>query len=494
MQQDIPTQEAQAILSPDAVRRLEQRYRGCEPPLMERAGAAAARLAANLLASSPARVLILAGPGNNGGDALVVARPLRQQGLDPDVVFLGDAQALPADAAAAHAAWLASGGVTLKELPAGPWGLVIDGLFGSGLKRPLSGLCAQWVERINTTDCPVLALDVPSGLDAASGIALGITVRASHTISFIALKPGLLTGDGPDHCGRIEVDKLGVELDAAADAGQTVAPALFAPALRPRRRNSHKGSYGSVGIVGGAPGMAGAALLAARAALHLGTGRVYVGMLERLAVDPMQPELMLVTPERAMAQSTCLALGPGLGDSPAAQKLLRLAIENPAPLLIDADGLNLLAAHPVLMSELVRRAQATLLTPHPAEAARLLGCSVAAIQADRVAAARTLAGQHRATVVLKGCGSVVATASGRWYINRTGNPGLASAGTGDVLAGMSAALLAQGLDAELALLAAVYLHGAAADACLAGGLGPVGLTAGEIIPAARRLLNEILNA
>ena len=485
--------EPQTILGQDALRQIEQRYRSVEPPLMERAGAAAARLAERLLAGAQARPLIIAGPGNNGGDAFVVARLLRQQGFDPYLAFAGDVAKLPSDAGTAHAAWLASGGRVHTDIAAGEWGLAIDGLFGIGLRRPLEGRYAQWVAGINALRCPVLALDVPSGLDAENGAALGVTVRASHTISFIALKPGLLTLDGPDHCGEISVASLGLDPGTnadRADAGQSVTPALFATALAPRRRNSHKGSYGSVGIIGGAPGMAGAALLAGRAALALGAGRIYVGMLERLAVDPLQPELMLKSPEQAMALSTCLALGPGLGDSPAALKLLRAALERELPLLLDADALNLLAAHRVLLRRLAQRRAPTLLTPHPAEAARLLGHELGAVQADRVGTARTLATTHGAVVVLKGCGSVIAVPDGRWFINRTGNPGLASAGTGDVLAGMAAALLAQGLAAEQALLAAVYLHGAAADACVASGVGPVGLAASEIIPVARRLLNE----
>ncbi len=363
---------------------------------------------------------------------------------------------------------------------------------GIGLKRALEGAYAAWVAKLNALSCPILALDLPSGLDAESGSVLGCCVRASHTISFIALKPGLLTLDGPDHCGQLSLDTLGLDLDPAdsAGAGYSLAPAHFPQALLPRSRNSHKGSYGSVAIIGGASGMAGAALLAGRAALHLGAGRVYLGILDRLSVDPLQPELMLKDPEQAQALASVLALGPGLGESPAALELLRRALDAQLPLLLDADGLNLLSAHPVLLNKLGRRNAATLLTPHPLEAARLLGCELAAVQADRVGAARRLATKHRAAVVLKGCGSVVALADGRWFINLNGNPGLATAGSGDVLCGMAAALLAQGIPAEQVLLAAVYLHGAAADACVAAGIGPIGLTAGELIPMARKLLNQ----
>ncbi|CAG1000754.1 partial Bifunctional NAD(P)H-hydrate repair enzyme Nnr, partial [Rhodocyclaceae bacterium] len=241
--------------------------------------------------------------------------------------------------------------------------------------------------------------------------------------------------------------------------------------------------------VGGAPGMAGAALLAGRAALRLGSGRVYVGMLERLAVDPAQPELMLRESRDALATATVVALGPGLGTSAAAVELTRHAVELPLPLVIDADALNILAAHPVLAGRVAARSAPTLLTPHPAEAARLLGTTTDAVQADRVGAALALAGRSKAHVVLKGCGSILTAADGRWAINATGNVGLASAGSGDVLAGMAAALLAQGWPAWEALLGAVYFHGAAADDLAARGVGPAGMTAGELIDAARARFN-----
>ncbi|MFN3402437.1 MAG: NAD(P)H-hydrate dehydratase, partial [Ferrovibrio sp.] len=242
--------------------------------------------------------------------------------------------------------------------------------------------------------------------------------------------------------------------------------------------------------LGGAPGMAGAALLAGRAALRLGAGRVYLGMLEALAVDVTQPELMLRAPSDALQMASVLALGPGLGQSPQAEALSTQAMGNPLPKVIDADALNLLAKSPQLQHLCAVSPAPILLTPHPAEAARLLGCLPGAIQADRLTAALELARRFNAHVALKGCGSIVATPDGRWFINTSGNPGLASAGTGDVLTGFIAALLAQHWPPLEALLAAVHLHGLAADTLVTEGRGPVGLTAGELIDAARRIFNS----
>lgn len=470
------------------LRVLEQQHAAATPPLMERAGAAAAQFARTLLPDAKAAVLICAGPGNNGGDAFVMARLLRLTGHPVAVVFRGAAERLPADARAAHARWLATGGRVHAEAPAGEYALVVDGLFGIGLARPIGNDYASLIARINAFAGPVLALDIPSGLDADTGRCLGATVCATHTLSFIAGKPGLYTLDGPDQCGVVEINDLGLEI--AASQGALLDRTAFAAWLQPRRRNSHKGSYGSLGILGGAPGMAGAALLAGRAGLQLGAGRVYVGMLERLAVDPLQAELMLRSADETLAQASALVVGPGLGQSEAALAVLRQALDAPLPLLLDADALNLLAAHPVLAAHCTRRSAPTLLTPHPTEAARLLGEDTAAVQADRIAAAQALAARYRATVALKGCGTVIATPDAQWWLNPNGNPGLASGGTGDVLAGMAGALLAQGWPAREALLAAVHLHGAAADELVAAGCGPIGLTAGELIAPVRALLNR----
>ncbi len=453
------------LLHSAELREIETRHAAL--PLMERAGTAAARVALDLLGKRRAPVLIFAGPGNNGSDARVMARVLREAGIR---VVIADGLAVPP----------------------GDYALVVDGLFGIGLARPISGDYATLIARINAFAGPVLALDVPSGLDADSGRVLGgdagACVRATHTATFIAGKPGLYTLAGPDHCGEISIHDLGLPPPQAA--GALLDRHEFSAWLRPRPRNSHKGSFGSLAVIGGSAGMTGAALLAARAALHLGAGRVFAGLLERIAVDPLQAELMLRAADDALDQATTVVIGPGLGQSDAALTLLRRVTSADFSLLLDADALNLMARHPVVATHVARRAQPSVITPHPAEAARLLTTTVDEVQADRVAAALRLAQQFKAVVALKGCGTVLAHPDGHWRINTTGNPGLASGGTGDVLAGMTGALLAQGWPAWEALCAAVHLHGAAADALATQGHGPIGLSASELIPTARTLLNR----
>jgi hydroxyethylthiazole kinase-like uncharacterized protein yjeF len=469
------------------------------PPLMERAGLAAAELARTLLGAGH-RVLVVAGPGNNGGDAFVVARNLKSWWFDVTVLFAGREDRLAGEAAEALSAWRAAGGITRAHWPETPRpDLVIDGLFGIGLDREVTGIEAELVARMNTNGVPVLALDVPSGLHADSGRVLGVAVRATHTGTFIALKPGLLTLDGPDHAGQVHVCDLGIDIAAPGPShGRRLDDAVIRAALQARSANSHKGSYGNVGIIGGAEGMVGAALLAARAAAKLGAGRTFVGCLglEAPAVDAVQPELMLRPAADVVALEglSALAVGPGLGQSDRARVLLASAIERNVPLLLDADALNLVASDGTAAAALAARADAAVLTPHPAEAARLLGGTTAEIQRDRVESARRLAERFGAWVVLKGAGSVCATPDGHWFVNASGNPGLASAGMGDVLAGLIAALMGQGSHPLLALLAGVHLHGRAADRLLGTIGGPVGITASEVIDAARAVLNETIYA
>ena len=469
------------------------------PRLMERAGAAAAGIAREIAGGSGKPILVVAGPGNNGGDAFVLARHLKQQWHAVTVVSDADEKKLPADARAALREWRAAGGTVQDALPAAPsgWALAVDGLFGIGLQRDVAGRHAEWIAALNALDAPVLALDVPSGLQSDTGRVLGSAVRARHTVTFIALKPGLLTLDGPDHCGEIHVRDLGVDTAGShAGRGALLGSEVLPAVLAPRRLNSHKGQYGSVGIIGGEQGMVGAALLAARAALRLGAGRVYAGLLaqEAPAVDLSCPELMIRSADAVLKLDhlTCLAAGPGLGQTPDAAFYLGIALQAAQPLVADADALNLIAMDDHLAGLLKRRAAPTLLTPHPAEAARLLGASVRAVQDDRIRSATELATKFNSFVALKGAGSVCAAPDGAWHINTSGNPGMASAGMGDVLAGMLGALLAQRYSGESALVLGTHLHGAAADALAHGGTGPVGLTAGEVIDAARRVWNSWL--
>lgn len=480
------------------LRRIE--IAAADQPLMQRAGLAAAELAVRL-ANGRGTVLVLAGPGNNGGDAFEAAHRLRQRFFDTRVVFVGEADKLPKDAAAAYQRFVDGGGTTISGIPDEPrFALIVDGLFGIGLKRPLAEPYASLVERANVLAgrdaCPLLALDCPSGLDADTGTRHGTCIVASHTISFIGGKPGLFTADGPDHCGEIEIATLGLTAHELAGApGCTVDRSLFADWLKPRPRNSHKGSFGRAGILGGSPGMVGAALLAGRAALCLGSGLVNVGLLDEQApaIDIVQPELMLRTPETLLASALdALACGPGMGRSEVARKALNAAIRSKYPLILDADALNLIAEDDERQIALASRAAAKVLTPHPAEAARLLASDVASVQSDRIAAACELATRFKAIVLLKGCGTVIADGadgSGTWFINTNGNPGLATAGSGDVLTGIITALLAQAWPAREATLAGAHLHGSAADRLVASCCGPIGLCAGELIHPARYNLN-----
>lgn len=477
------------------IRRIELVYAAANPgvSLMARAGLAAAEHARKMLGDGY-RVVVACGPGNNGGDGFVVARHLRDWGYRVTTVFRGDVSKLPADAAGAYGELVAEGEKPLAQLPnLSGADLIIDALFGIGLARAISGEYGEWITRINDAKVNILALDIPSGLDSDTGRVRGVAVKATETVTFIGLKAGLVTGDGKDHCGIITIATLGV-----AEAGVWASGALLdrttVAAYLPRRlANSHKGSFGSTGILGGAEGMQGAIALAGSAALKLGAGRVYLGTLARnsMGYDPTQPELMWRTADEllALGHLSVLAVGPGLGQAAAARVLLARAMETRLPLLLDADALNLVASHEPLQAALAARQAPSLLTPHPAEAARLLDCDTATVQGDRVSAALELAQHFHAHVVLKGAGSICVTPEARWFVNPTGNPGMATAGMGDTLSGMVAALLAQGLDAERALLLGVYLHGAAGDELVAGGTGPVGLTASEIPNTARGLLN-----
>jgi hydroxyethylthiazole kinase-like uncharacterized protein yjeF len=274
---------------------------------------------------------------------------------------------------------------------------------------------------------------------------------------------------------------------------QTITRETLAPWLKRRPIDCHKGDFGNVAILGGAPGMAGAALLAARAALWLGAGRIYAGLLDdRVAVDPVAPELMICSPEKALATEPpgCLVVGPGIGLSAAARGWVESALATELPLIVDADALNLLAAEPSLAQALGTRATPSLLTPHPGEAGRLLGRDTISVQADRAGALAELVARYRCGIVLKGAGSLIQfPETGSWR-NDTGNPGMAAPGMGDVLAGMIAALRAQNLTLEQAAVTGVHLHGAAGDAATHAGHGPVGLTAGEVARHARSLLNS----
>lgn len=461
-----------------ASRRLEHSALAATPPhaLMQRAGLAVARLAA-AVAPHARRIWVAAGPGNNGGDGLVAALHLKQWGREVQVSLLGAPAQLPADA---HDAWLRAqaAGVALSPgLPdAVAADLCLDALLGLGASRAPAGALASAIARLNAQDAPVLAIDLPSGLAADTGTVLGgQAVIARHTLSLLSLKPGLFTAAGRDHAGRVWLDTLGVD-----PAGQPASARLSGPPGLPGRRHAqHKGSFGDVIVLGGAAGMGGAALLAARAALTAGAGRVLLARLggDALAVDPQRPELMprepasLLEPE-TLARATVVC---GCGGGGAVTALLPAVLVHAGRLVLDADALNAVAADAGLAQQLTARTQPTVITPHPLEAARLLGTSTAAVQADRLTHARRLADQFDVVAVIKGSGSVIAAPGAMAMdaaspvINPSGNGRLGTAGSGDVLAGWLGGLWSQtgddGLAGALAATtAAVWLHGRAAEA------------------------------
>ncbi|GAB3452990.1 bifunctional ADP-dependent NAD(P)H-hydrate dehydratase/NAD(P)H-hydrate epimerase [Massilia terrae] len=472
--------------------------------LMRRAGAAATRFALALLGDHrKLPVLLVAGPGNNGGDALETAAGLREAGVETLVLHLPGSGAASLETTQALQRAQASGAQFIDALPEHlQLGLVVDGMFGIGLARPLQGRHAEIARLLHDYGCPVLALDVPSGLDADTGTVIGsgpdrVAVTATHTITFIGNKPGLHTCDGRDHAGCVRVDDLGIAShEFPAPSACLNGPALFGAELKAARRpqNSHKGSFGDIAILGGAQGMAGAPVLAARAALLSGAGRVFVAALDpALCHDSMHPELMFRVAGSFDFSGRTVVAGPGMGEAPTAARLLAKLIGSDSPLVIDADALNRVSGDTALQAQLAQRKAPAILTPHPLEAARLLGVTAAVVQADRIEAAREISGRFNATVVLKGSGTIIAeNKSHTMVINPTGNPGLATGGTGDVLSGVCGALLAQGWGPLGAALGAVWMHGTAADELVDSGVGPIGMAAGELAPAIRSILNRLV--
>ena len=479
--------------------------------LMARAGAAAARFLADRTthdgSSAEHRpIWIIAGPGNNGGDALVAAAELHRMGIAVEVCM--PVEVKPDDARWALDVARASG-VTISATPPASldaYGWLVDGMFGIGLARPLEGVFAQVAERLSERardSGRVLALDVPSGLDSDTGNAVGpgAVVTATETLTFIGAKPGLYTGSGRDFAGAVTVAPIGLDVDmntAAPGPIRLNAPALFTPAFPARSHATHKGTFGSLAVVGGDTGMCGAPILAARAALYTGAGKVHVAFIGAggPAYDPPHPELMLHSADTLRLDTMdALAIGCGMGDTRRAAEALARALRLDVPTLIDADALNLVAREAELAAAVAARGlsgDVCVLTPHPLEAARLLGCDAATIQKDRLASARALATRFSSVIVLKGAGTVIAAPDGRVAINPTGSAALATGGTGDVLGGIIGALLAQRLPQYEAALAGVYLHGLAADTLTERGQGPAGLTAGELAPVVRELLNRLI--
>ncbi|MBN8713751.1 MAG: NAD(P)H-hydrate dehydratase [Xanthomonadales bacterium] len=458
--------------------------------LMQRAGAAAL---ASLCRRWPQahRLTVFCGPGNNGGDGFMLAALARERGLQVHVVAL--AAHARGDAALAREAWTQMGGAIVAWQPGQVMpeaDVLVDALYGIGLDRALQGPAAEVVGFMNASTAPVLALDVPSGLDADTGHVPGDAVRADLTVTFIAHKRGMHTSHAADCVGQLELATLDVP-PILASATPADARTLRAACLPPRARYANKGGNGHVLVIGGAAGMGGAAQLAGLGALRAGAGLVSLATAPAHAamLNLVHPELMshavagIADLPPLLERASVLALGPGLGHGEWSQALWMEAIDTAKPLVVDADGLNLLASSPR------RFAAPVVLTPHPGEAARLLGTGVAEVEADRYAAVRELARRYAAVVVLKGAGSLVADASGRVAVCPWGNPGMATGGMGDLLTGIVAALLAQGCVPWAAACLGVGLHARAGD--LAARDGERGLLPTDLLQPLRRLGNAV---
>lgn len=459
--------------------------------LMQRAGAASFQ---HLRERWPAAVklLILAGGGNNGGDGYVIARLALEQGLEASVLALSPVQGLAGDAATAATDYRKAGGTLINEMPpAADVDVVVDALLGTGLDREVGGRYAEVIEALNELSKPVLAVDIPSGIAADTGAVMGRAVRADVTVSFIGRKMGLYTGAAPDYTGELAFESLKVP-DAVMESRQADAwlmrDALRLGLLLRRSRTEHKGRHGHVLIVGGNLGMAGAARLAGESALRTGAGLVSVATRPQhvAALVAGRPELMVhgiggageIDP--LLKRADVVAVGPGLGRCEWAKGLLERVLAANKPTVVDADALN-------LMADQSHQGHDLILTPHPGEAARLASASISEIMKDRFRHAAAIAAQYQAVTVLKGAGTLVAATGQTPWVCGAGNPGMGSAGMGDVLTGIIAALRGQGLSAWDAARLGVWMHARAGD--LAAQAGERGLVAGDLMEPLRSLAN-----
>lgn len=468
--------------------------------LMKRAGQAALELLLECW-PQPEQVTVYCGTGNNGGDGYVVAALAAQRQIPVRVIQVGDHNQLMGDARRAYEFALAQAVpmTAFQETVMPSAGVVVDALLGTGLTGVVRAPFQQAIEQVNQSLLPVLAVDIPSGLNSDTGVACGVCINADLTVSFIGLKRGLYTADGPEHCGEIFFD----DLDVPAEIYTGIAPVIEKLELEtklqhllPRQRTAHKGDFGHVLVIGGDHGYGGAALMAAETALRCGAGLVSVAThaAHVSGILAHRPEIMVHGVENhhtllpLLSRASVVVIGPGLGKTPWSEQMLYHAVQHVVqrqlPVVMDADALNLLAEGrlvPVVPEQL-------MLTPHPGEAARLLQTSVSAVQQDRFAAALQLQQKYNATVVLKGAGTLVASAHGVSLCDY-GNPGMATGGMGDVLSGVLGALLAQHLPPLRAAELGVCLHAAAADV-LAEESGERGLLATDLLPVMRELMHR----
>ncbi len=466
--------------------------------LMQRAGAFSFRVLRETWPLAE-RICVICGLGNNAGDGYVIARLAHEAGLAVRVLQLGDSSRLRGDARQCSDDLVAAGIVpepfTTASLSEAD--VLVDAVFGTGLDRAVSGSWAVALESVNRARAAVMAVDIPSGLNADSGGIMGVAVRADLTPTFIGMKQGLLTGAGPDCCGRILFDDLGVpEAIYAAVSPAAIALDLYRlPQLLPRRRRAaHKGDFGHVLIVAGEAGYAGAARMAAEAAARCGAGLVSLATRAGHAqlVSMLRPEIMCHGIETAtglgplLQRASVVGIGPGLGQAAWGRAMLARTLETDLPLVVDADALNLLAAEPM-------RRDNWILTPHPGEAARLLGCENAEVQADRFAAATAIQARYGGVCVLKGAGTLVVAGERPIGLCDGGNPGMASGGMGDVLTGVISALLAQRMGVPDAAALGVCIHARAGDRAADSG-GERGLLATDLLEELRGVVNPDVDA
>lgn len=491
--------------------------------LMENAGRGVADAVKRELAARAAggerRVVIATGKGNNGGDGYVAARHLKNSGCGVTVFSLAPVEDLKGDAALNARAWLRMGGEVGNILSEGDVEgcassfrhacVIVDAMFGIGLASPVKGAGAKVIELINGLDKKVVAIDVPSGIDAATGAVLGCAVRAGVTATMALPKIGLYTYPGREYAGRVEIVDIGLPAQLLTDGRirwNLLTREDVRGLLRPRARDTHKSACGHLLVVAGSPGKTGAAYMTAMGAMRTGAGLATIALPRGLnaAMEAKTIEVMTEPlPETAdgaldeasfeaiqrIAKGKTVAVGPGLGNTEGVYRLMeRMAKEMEEPLVIDADGLNAFVGR----LELLRGSKSPrVLTPHPGEAARLLGARPSEIQGDRIGAARALAAMSGAVVALKGASTVIADPEGDIYINPTGNPGLSTAGTGDVLAGMIGGLMAQGRPPVEAACVATYAHGLAADK-IKEGRGEAGMMATDLLPVIPEVLNGLI--
>jgi len=480
--------------------------------LMENAGRGASKIILDDYGTKLNKVSIVAGTGNNGGDGFVVARHLSNNEIPVKVFVIGEKEKIKGDAKKNFEIILKMGipvveikskdDVQILSSSLSQSSLIIDALFGTGLDREISGFFREVIEIMNSAGVDIVSLDMPSGLDANTGLPLGICVKAKKTITFAFLKRGILVYPGAEYCGEVSVVDIGAPLEVVKKTGfdgKTIEGVDLRRWIKPREKNSHKGTYGHVLIIAGSRGKSGAAVLSARGALRCGSGLVTIAVRKEILsemevikpvesmlepYEPQEPESML----KPIEGKSAIALGPGCGTDENMEKILDAVISKcKVPLIIDADGLTLLSRNP---GKIKGVGFPVILTPHPGEMSRITGMTTGEIQKNRIEVARKFASENGVYLVLKGARTVIAVPDGNVFINMTGNPGMASGGMGDVLTGMITSFCGQGFSPLQSACLAVYIHGKAGDFVYEEN-GQMGILANQIIEKVPEVFNYL---